>query len=267
MEETTSNGTEVETKKKKGLMIGVVVGVLIFVAVLLVVRGSGKNETMMDGTISNENEKESEMMPSKDAVKMSFQDLLGRGKSQKCTFSEENDMSKSKGTFYTSGSKGRATISNTILSTGSVGTTTTSNMIFDTGSNMMYVWDETTKQGMKMMMDQAPESPAVQDDDAGEEAMPARLEDPAKDINHKYSYDCDSWKVDESMFVVPSDVTFVDPAEMMKALPVPTTVPGAVPSGAGSLPADGGDMKALQCSACEQAGDQKAACKEALGCE
>jgi hypothetical protein len=266
MEETMSNSPENKSGTNKTAIVVAIaaVGVLVVAGALFLMRGSGEEE--MQGVTSDDARQEMDEQ-SESAMEMSFRDLLGMGKSQKCTFSDQSDAAKSEGTFYVSGNRGRAMISNTMLSEGSVGATTTSQMLFDTAKNTMYVWDETTKQGMKMMMDQAPESPAVQDDEAGEEAMSARLEDPAKDINHKYSYDCDSWKVDEPIFVVPSDVTFVDPTEMMKALPVPTTVPGTVPSGAGSLPAGGGDMKALQCSACEQAGDQKAACKEALGCE
>ncbi|MFZ1735960.1 MAG: hypothetical protein WBC29_01410 [Candidatus Moraniibacteriota bacterium] len=265
MEETTSNGTEAETKKKKGLMIGVVVGILILLAGFLVVRGSGKNKTMMDGVVSDE--KEAETMPSKDAVKMSFQDLLGGGKSQKCTFSDESDMSKSEGTFYVSDGKGRATLSSTDLSDKNAGMTTRSNMIFDTESNTMYFWNDATKQGMKMAMSQKLDSPAMEKDTANGTPIPSRPEDVAKDFNHKYSYDCNPWTADEAMFAVPSDVVFTDVAEMMKALPVPSTLPGMVPPESGSLPMSGTDTKALQCSACEQAGDQMAACKKALGCE
>lgn len=94
MEETTSNGSEVESGKKKALMIGVIVGGILLVAgAIFVMRGSGGDEATMDGV--GDSEKGEGRMSSKDAVKMSFQDLLGGGKSQKCTFSDESEMSKS----------------------------------------------------------------------------------------------------------------------------------------------------------------------------
>lgn len=273
MEEVSSNGSENKAGKKSALMFGVAaVGILIVAGAIFMMNGSGeeKGETMGIGGDDEEEQTSSNL-----DEKMSFQDLLGGEKSQKCVFSTESDGSKSEGTFYTSSGKGRAMISNTVLSAGNAGMTTTSNMIFDTESNMMYLWDTVTKQGMKMAMNQGQDmessSTMTAEDDAV--ATPSDEGGFAKEFNQEYSYDCDSWKVDESMFVLPSDVTFTDLANMMKALPTPTapstkTSPGApsVGEAASSLP-DEKDMKALQCSACEQAGDQKETCKKSLGCE
>ncbi len=266
MEEAMSNGPENKSGTNK-TAIGVAiaaVGVLVVAGMIFLLRGSGEEE--MRGMTSDDARQEMDEQ-SESAAEMSFWDLLRMGKSQKCTFSEENDMSKSEGTFYMSDGKGRATLLSTDLSDKNAGMTTRSNMIFDTESNTIYFWNDATKQGMKMAMSQKLDSPAMEKDTANGTPIPSRPEDVAKDFNHKYSYDCNPWTADEAMFAVPSDVVFTDVAEMMKTLSVPSTSPGMVPPESGSLPMSGTDTKALQCSACEQAGDQMAACKKALSCE
>ena len=275
MEETISNGQAAGDGKGKirPVLIGMIaVGVILAGGVLFMMRGSDEEKSEMSGTKEMSGENISSEMLGDAEEGMSLRDLLGMGKSQKCTFKNESEGMKSEGTFYVSGGKSRAMVSNTV--SGEKGGTTTSNMIFDTASNTTYVWTEGMKEGVKMTMNDADQEEApVSDDDAAEEVPDASTSnDFTRDLDQEYSYDCDSWKTDASLFVVPSDVTFVDMAEMMKALPNPATLPQMNPTNPSGMPtsnvprAGSGDMKKASCAACDQAGDQKEACQKALGC-
>lgn len=275
MEETISNGQAAGDGKGKirPVLIGMIaVGVILAGGVLFMMRGSDEEKSEMSGTKEMSGENISSEMSGDAEEGMSLRDLLGMGKSQKCTFKNESEGMKSEGTFYVSGGKSRAMVSNTV--SGGKGGTTTSNMIFDTASNTTYVWTEGMKEGVKMTMNDADQEEApVSDDDTAEEVPDASTSnDFTRDLDQEYSYDCDSWKTDASLFVVPSDVAFVDMAEMMKALPNPATLPQMNPTNPSGMPtsnvprAGSGDMKKASCAACDQAGDQKEACQKALGC-
>ncbi len=275
MEETISNGQAAGDGKGKmsPMLIGMIaVGVILAGGVLFMMRGSDEEVSEVSGTKEMSGKNTSSEVSGDAEEGMSLRDLLGMGKSQKCTFKNESEGMKSEGTFYVSGGKSRAMVSNTV--SGGKGGTTTSNMIFDTASNTTYVWTEGMKEGVKMTMNDADQEEApVSDDDAAEEVPDASTSnDFTRDLDQEYSYDCDSWKTDASLFVVPSDVTFVDMAEMMKALPNPATLPQMNPTNPSGMPtsnvprAGSGDMKKASCAACDQAGDQKEACQKALGC-
>lgn len=272
MEETTSNGRAAGDGKGKinPVLIGLIaVGVVLAGGVLFMMRGSDEEVSEMSGTKEMTGEKASSEVSEDAEAGMSLRDLLGMGKSQKCTFKNDSEEMKSEGTFYISGGKSRAMISTVVP--GGKEEMSTSNMIFDTASNTTYMWTEGMKEGVKMTMNDADQAGApVSDDDTAEEVPDASTSnDFARDLDQEYSYDCDSWKTDASLFVVPSDVAFVDMAEMMKTLPNPATLPGMNAPGASTsgVPAAGsGDMKKASCAACDQAGDQKEACQKALGC-
>ena len=253
----------------------IAVGVVLVAGALFAMRGSDEEKlekSEMSGTKEMSGENISSEVSGNAEEGMSLRDLLGMGKSQKCTFKNENEGMKSEGTFYISGGKSRAMISNTIP--GGEEETSTSNMIFDTASNTTYVWTEGMKEGMKMTMNDMDQANApVSGDDENEDMLDTSASDDlAQELDQEYSYDCDSWKADASLFVVPSDITFVDMAEMMKALPNPAAIPqmnSTNPSGmpTSGVPAAGSDdMKAASCAACDQTGDQRGACRDAIGC-
>lgn len=264
MKETISGGAEAgngEGKVNVGVIGVVAVGVLLAVGAVFLMRGSGEEKAAVSETSGRETS--SEVMPSA-GEEMSLRTLLGMGKSQQCVFKSEGDGVKSEGTFYISGGKSRAMISNTVF--GKETERMTSNMIFDTASNTMYLWDEATKEGMRMTMnlDQVSKNGEVEGD--SDSSDPG---DFARELDQNYSYDCDSWKVNESFFTVPPDVSFAAMPEMMNGGSAPATLPGMNQSeeSAPGLSAVSEDtVKAMSCAACEQVGDQQEECRKALGC-
>lgn len=102
-----------------------------------------------------------------------------------------------------------------------------SKMVSD--GEFVYVWSDKEKTGMKIATDASTGSTDA-------------WKGQASYINpeQKVDYKCDSWNVDEAVFTLPTDVKFTDLSAMQKT----------------------------QCSACDSlSGEQKASCKEAMGCE
>ena len=152
------------------------------------------------------------------SVKASFKDLLGKTGSQKCTVTQSSDISRSSGVFYLSGGKGRGDFESTVVSGPGAGVTTKNSMIME--GDTVYVWDGSTKEGMKMAMSEMGKTPT------GTTGAPSTNEI-ADQFNQAYDYDCVSWKADASLFVPPADVTFMDMAELMKGLQGMGAMPGA----------------------------------------
>jgi hypothetical protein len=180
----------------------------------------------------------------------SFKDLLGKTSAQKCTVSQSSTISKSSGVFYSSGGKGRGEFESAILSGPGKGTVSKASIIID--GDTMYTWDDTTKQGIKLSL-------------TGTDGNAQN--DMVSQMNQAYDYDCVSWKADASMFVPPAGIVMTDMSEMMKSLPkmpvagklpVAPVTPTGMPSGI--------DMSAM-CGSCDQAGDERDACRAALGCK
>lgn len=100
---------------------------------------------------------------------------------------------------------------------------TTGNMINDT--KYLYMWDDKTKQGSKMAIPSEEETKAMAEKAKEyQQNTPSapKLESQADYDNLKndgYTIDCKSGNVDDSVFVAPSDVKFIDPTEMMKNIP------------------------------------------------
>ncbi len=244
--------------------IAIVVGMLIIItSAYFLLRSSSSMPEEGQRTLDESTETATEQA-TEEPARGSFKDLLGKSGSQKCVVSQSSTMSKSSGTFYISNGKGRGDFESTVLSGPGAGTMTKSSMIMD--GDIIYTWDESTKQGMKI-------SAATLD---GSSATPAsggatNANVSAQQFAQSYDYDCEDSRVDDSIFTPPAGIEFMDMNEMMKGLPnmgdlkMPT---GGTSQGAGvsgSAPA-GMDMSAM-CSSCDQAGDGRDACRAALGCK
>lgn len=70
--------------------------------------------------------------------------------------------------------------------------------------------------------------------------------------DQEVEYSCSGWSVNQQLFVPPSDVEFTDMTEQLDG-----------------LEQSGGDMKEMQCAACDQVADpqQRERCRQALQCE
>lgn len=196
----------------------------------------------------------------------SLKALMALGVPQQCTFNVKNESSngtnESSGEVYLSGNKMRMDTESHMMM-GGKDVIMGSHMLSD--GEFYYMWsDEDKTHGMKMKMT----------DEMMKGAEGQNQQKPPVDPDMAMDYKCTPSVSDASKLEVPKDITFMDMNEMMngmmKDMPAGmpktgTTVKGGTgdtyPTGAGSE-----QMKAMQCSACDQAGDQKAACLAALGC-
>jgi len=131
--------------------------------------------------------------------KGSIRSLLSLGKEAQCTVtSTSSDGTKMSGTTYVAGNQMRGDFT----MTASNGTKTESHMIRN--ANDIYVWTGT--QGAKMNISE------LQSQVKATSTMKGQV-----DFNQDVDYECEDWDKDESKFTVPTNVTFVDVAAMMKS--------------------------------------------------
>lgn len=151
--------------------------VVIAVVLLLLVSGG---VYFMKGKSSNKVTTPADQNVSDNSPK-SLRDLLGLGKSQKCTFD--------KGTVYLSSGKVRGDFEG-------------SHMIVDGNTN--YIWMDNQKEGFKTIFDlNATTSTSASPDTKTN-----------FDYNQKSDYKCESWTSDSTMFVVPTTITFQDMSKL-----------------------------------------------------
>lgn len=166
----------------------------------------------------------------------SFKNVLGLKKNVVCDVSYTQDGLNSPvgGKVYTNGEKMRA---NFITEVDGVSDET--NVIND--GKEMYIWGKGAMSDMAMKF-------------AIDETETTSEDQNQFDMNTDVDYSCQNWNVDASLFIPPSDLTFMDTSLMMKA--------GS--NGQPSTP----DMKAIQCGACEQVPDAtgKAECRAMFSC-
>ncbi len=176
-----------------------VVGLIIVVAVAAYLMMSTKktgNQPTNNGTTSN-SVKNDKSEPEQVTKASSLKDLIALGTSQKCTFSSEG----SEGTMYVAGGKSRGDFSTT-----AAGSTSKGHMMFD--GKMSYVWMDGQTQGYKMSLDSVD----------GNKPTNAPTNTPTQsgvDYDKQMDYSCEKWSADNSMFVLPSNVEFLDIAAMM----------------------------------------------------
>lgn len=127
-------------------------------------------------------------------IKGSFKSLLSGGKNMTCTYS--NNDTQGGGTVYVADKKFRSDSTVDIK-----GKTSEAHVLSD--GDYIYIWSD--KEGSKMKLTEAEKiasQTAVQNQS---------LQALDKEMNMK----CDSWNVETSKFVVPTDVKFNDLTEMM----------------------------------------------------
>lgn len=167
---------------------------------------------------------------SAETMTSSISELILAGQSVACSYEKTHEQGLQKGTFYVAGERVRGDMTVTDP------TTREMPMHMLREGDWMYTWgDAMGGQGMKMKASQrAPGGPSS-----------------APDVDEEMVMDCRPWPVDESKFVVPTDVQFMDMGGMMGL--------------AGGMPQ--GDMSSSPCSACEFAPpEERQACLQALNC-
>jgi hypothetical protein len=125
--------------------------------------------------------------------------------------------------YLLSGKKMRMNSTTSYTDDKGVTTTTIGHMIND--ASFIYTWDETTKQGAKMAVPTQEEAKDMADKakEFAKNYSPAPKFDSEADYkglkDQGYIINCKSGSVDDSIFTPPTDVKFVDPTAMMKAVP------------------------------------------------
>lgn len=163
--------------------IGIVIAIVVIAGgAYLVLRNKSSN------TESTKNDTSSAQTQSTEASESSLQSLLASGKSQKCTYSNNENGTTSTGTFYISGGKSRGDITSVID-----GKTSVTHMIYDNSTSYVWIGDSTT--GFKMAMN-ADQTNSNQDQSQG------------VNPNKNYNFSCSGWTADDAMLNPPSNVEF-----------------------------------------------------------
>jgi len=212
-------------------VVGVVIAVVVLVGGYFLLKGSPTDQDMMM------HDDDSMMMG--DSMKMTTKEILALGKDQKCTFSRKDANSETSGTVYFTKGKMRGDFKVTAS-----GQTFDSHIIND-GTDM-YNWSSAMPTtGIKI---------------SAVGGAPSNAPNESFNVDDQMDYSCSSWHPDNSVFALPSGVTFMDAASMYPSAGT-TVKPGTAPMG-------GSEMKMQQCAACDAISDatQKSQCKMALGC-
>lgn len=182
------------------------------------------------------------MMGESASVGQTFAALMTGGQNVECTFEQSDGGSATRGTIFMADRGERIRGDFTI--TGA--TPMEAHMIRDGGWN--YIWSSMMPQGIKMQVTAENKGKLFDTDSAS--------------VPDDVQYRCSSWGVDGSKFALPGNVTFMDLSAQMEASQ-------KMMEGVQGMPQGGsGDMKAMQCAACDQVpGEGRDQCRIALGCE
>lgn len=174
--------------------------------------------------------------------KKSLRDLLGLGRSQKCTYSEPE--SGSSGTVYVSGNESRADFAYKLPD----GAEQVSHMIIK--EDKMYLWIEGEETGYLM---------SLSEDEDGQESEGEAQAPETVDLDQAIDYRCEDWSVDDSKFTLPAGVEFKDLSALIEF-----EAPEAGETG--SL--EESDSPADACVVCDSLPvEAQEQCRESLNCE
>lgn len=124
-------------------------------------------------------------------MKGTFSDLTKKGGSYECTVSHSVSVAQSDGKVYVSGSKIRGEFSSKIPQ---VNMTVKSTMLSD--GEYIYTWTDMAKTGFKAKI--------------VESAKPVSVDSVGNEYMQNLDYSCNPWISDDSKFVIPSDINFID---------------------------------------------------------
>lgn len=144
----------------------------------------------------------------------SITDILSSGKAMTCTWEDGTGMN---GVMYVAGDRMRSEVMNVPQVSGEmIGT-----MYTISDGEWLYTWtsgsSEGTKFSVKEDMMEETGSDEVMTDETAEPLDPDMAE--AMKIDENYTYDCDTWRVDESLFVAPDNINFIDMDAIMEQMP------------------------------------------------
>lgn len=219
--------------KKQNLIIFVVLLVLIAGGLFLF-----KSKSRPLTKLGNKNATESKNESLVDTLKGTLDQVLAKGQSVKCTFTDTQDGTKVESTTYISGTRFRSETK----TTDEGNETMEYNMISD--GEWAYVWSNQQETGMKMKYSDF-EKP--EDRETGPHNPVSNMMNAMK----AYNYSCVPWITDPSKFNAPTDIEFQDLSAMMNDLEETTA-----------------NMTKELCNSCDEldTADQIASCKENMNC-
>ena len=241
--------------EEKKSPVKLIIGAIVLLALIIIGSLSLLKKSPASAVVStNVTETRTTVSPSSGPT--SLKALLASTESTRCTFASSAESADSEGVVYTAGGKMRGDFKIT-MKVGIPGKITLSHMIVD--SQTSYMWSDGMTTGFTMLR------ASIENQQPGG-AQNAQQSPVAMD--EKTDYHCDPWSKDDAEFTPPASVKFSDMSAMMQQVKTPgtKTLRTVSPSGA-SVPAGNADLKAMQCGACDQAGDSKDACRAALGCK
>lgn len=190
------------------LIIGAIVVIAVGggVAWFTLGRNNGSNNQQNNSTTpqANQNQQTNTQPSSQSETSTTLSALRSAGANKKCTFTSNIETgSISSGTIYVSADK-RMRGDYTLKTDG---TESQSSMIIT--KDVQYMWQPASKQGVKMsigeMLNQNQQAPS------SSQSAPGGL-----DTNTPFEFNCSDWRVDESIFTPPADVTFTDMTGVMQ---------------------------------------------------
>lgn len=220
----------------KFVLIGV--GALVVVGVaIFILNPFGKSSENQSKTSTDSSQKADTASNSK-SIKGTLKDLFARGISMECTFNRTDEVGITSGKVYLAGKKMRGEFESQLRDGQNLETSVIRNEKYS------YTWNSSQPQGTKIKIED-PDTLA-EDSTSNEKQVQFALDDDS------VNYNCKPWNADNSMFVPPTDIEFVD-------LSVKTQeIKEAVEK-----------VQENKCAACDAlpAGPSKDQCLQSLGCE
>jgi hypothetical protein len=219
---------------------------VILVILFLVLLGIGAYFFLIKGAPKNQLETQDQKQPAgqsntgnkTESIEATLKSLLTAGKSLRCTFSNNTKEVSVSGTVYTAGGKVRED-----FQSNAAGSTMSGHLIVDNLNS--YMWTEGSNQGFKFAVDKAASTSS------------GSAQSQTQDINKAMNFSCQGWSVDNSLFVLPTNVTF-------QSFAIPVISPSSGKSSTGSAV----NTPKSACPACDNlpAGEARNACRTQLDC-
>ncbi len=206
--------------------------IITLLAVSLLAAGCSKKTSQNDNSKNDKGQQQAQ-----EHKKSTLKQLIDAGKPQKCEVSYKlNETTSTSGTSYMAGrGKFRGDFATQVN-----GQVQQSHVIMS--GDTLYTWTEGQTIGFKMQVNQQASASTTQQ---------------AINFEQQMEYNCQDWKEDNSVFSIPTNITFKDQASITK-----------LQSGSNSATGSNTTIpdKKVMCAACDQAGSSKAQCLAALGC-
>lgn len=217
--------------------IAIVIGILALFIVVFVGYTAIKKLPQTVNKVPVNSKVKPTVVPTPQSAQGTLRGLLSSEKSQKCTYSYDLQSMSVSGTVYVAKGKLKGDFTS-ISQQAKIG----GHMIVVGGYT--YIWTDLNKMGVKMAFDQAQPSNA------------SATNSQVAQIDQSFNYSCQGWTEDDSLFTLPSNITFTTTA-------LPVGQPSNSASSAGKV------SPSSACSVCDRvpAGSGRDACRAQLHCQ